>query len=481
MKNIILRLIVVVFLIFSGLSVRQVVATTQIDIPGPAVSGHFGERVMVLPNGNIVVADRSFDAPEAANVGAIYLYNGATGALISRLTGSTANDNIGIGGTAIRVLPNSNFLAANPGWDNGATVDVGAVVFCNGTTGCSGVVSSANSLIGSTANDRVGGGENVEILTNGNYVVRSFRWDNGGTVDAGAATFCNGTTGCMGVVSATNSLVGSSANDFVGSAVKVLMNGNYVVSSPSWRNTTGAATFCNGTTGCTGVVSATNSLAGVTSGGALGDQGVGGIRELTNGNYVVSSRNLGGTVTWCSGTTGCTGIVSAANSLTGTESDGGFVTILANGNYVVQSSNWDNNGVNNAGAVTFCNGTTGCAGVVSAANSLVGSSEQDFVGAARELTNGNYVVISPSWRNGANRNAGAVTFCNGTTGCTGAVSAANSLVGSTAQDQVGRVTALTNGNYVVSSEFWNNGTARVGAVTWCNGTSGCTGVMEASA
>ncbi len=53
------------------------------------------------------------------------------------------------------------------------------------------------------------------------------------------------------------------------------------------------------------------------------------------------------------------------------------------------------------------------------------------------LTNGNYVVSSPYWDNGAATDAGAVTWCSGTTGCTGAVSASNSLVGSTANDQVG--------------------------------------------
>ena len=49
--------------------------------------------------------------------------------------------------------------------------------------------------------------------------------------------------------------------------------------------------------------------------------------------------------------------------------------------------------------------------------------------------------------------AGAVTWGNGTTGISGTVSAANSLVGSTASDQVGigGITALSNGNYVVNS------------------------------
>ena len=56
------------------------------------------------------------------------------------------------------------------------------------------------------------------------------------------------------------------------------------------------------------------------------------------------------------------------------------------------------------------------------------------------LSNGNYVVRSPDWDNGAAADAGAVTWGSGTTGITGTVSAANSLVGSTAGDQVGYVT-----------------------------------------
>ncbi|HAH44891.1 MAG TPA: hypothetical protein DCM07_08530, partial [Planctomycetaceae bacterium] len=54
---------------------------------------------------------------------------------------------------------------------------------------------------------------------------------------------------------------------------------------------------------------------------------------------------------------------------------------------------------------------------------------------------------------------GAFTFGNGTIGVSGQITAANSLVGSADYDQLGymeqyatsAVTALTNGNYVVSS------------------------------
>lgn len=36
-------------------------AATQTDIPGPPGSGAFGTTVTVLPNGNFVVIDPSFD------------------------------------------------------------------------------------------------------------------------------------------------------------------------------------------------------------------------------------------------------------------------------------------------------------------------------------------------------------------------------------------------------------------------------------
>jgi hypothetical protein len=193
-------------------------------------------------------------------------------------------------------------------------------------------------------------------------------------------------------------------------------------------------------------------------------------------------------VTWGSGTTGVSGVVSAANSLVGSTAGdfvGNGVTALSNGNYVVRGPSWDNGAIADAGVVTWSNGTAGVTGVVSAANSLVGSTVGDFVGAdgVTALSNGNYVVGSSFWDNGAIANAGAATWGSGTTGATGVVSAANSLVGSTANDQVGNggVTALSNGNYVVRSPSWDNGSvADAGAATWGDGTAGVTGVVSAA-
>src|SRR5262249_51833882 len=58
------------------------------------------------------------------------------------------------------------------------------------------------------------GGNGVTALTNGNYVVQSNNWDNpsGPVVNAGADTFGNGTVGTVGLVSSTNSVVGTMAS-----------------------------------------------------------------------------------------------------------------------------------------------------------------------------------------------------------------------------------------------------------------------------
>ncbi len=460
----------------------------QFNISGPAGSGTFGSSVTALSNGNIVITDPGYDAPgPVANVGAVYLYNGISGAVISTMTGSTANDRVGSDG--VTVLANGNYVVRSSFW-SGTAAGVGAVTLCSGTTGCSGVVTTANSLVGSTLNDNVGS-TGVTAMANGNYVVRSLFW-NGTAADVGAVTLCSGTTGCSGmVVSAANSLVGSTLDDNVGGqGLTVLANGNYVVRSSSWdlaAANVGAVTWCSGTTGCSGVVSSANSLVGST----LSDT-VGSVTALTNGNYVVFSPNWDGTasnvgaVTWCNGTTGRSGVVSAVNSLVGSLANdnvgGSNVTALTNGNYVVRSPNWDGTAAD-VGAVTWCSGTTGCSGVVSPANSMVGSTLNDNIGASAfsALNNGNYVIGSASW-DGAAADVGAVTWCNGTTGCSGTVSSANSLVGSTAGDFVGNnpIAALANGNYVVRSPIWAGTAAGVGAVTFCSGTTGCSGAVSAA-
>ena len=200
--------------------------------PSPSVGNRFGTYIVPLATGNVVVT-APYDDSGATDAGAVYLFSGSTGVLISTLKGSQPNDRVGLGVTA---LTNGNFVVSSPLWDNGAATDAGAVTWGSGTTGVKGVVSTANSLVGSKTGDGVGYGE-VTALSNGNFVVRSPAWANGAATDAGAVTWGNGTTGVTGTVSTMNSIFGSQTGDQVGSGyVTALPNGNYLVNSPNWAN-----------------------------------------------------------------------------------------------------------------------------------------------------------------------------------------------------------------------------------------------------
>src|SRR5205823_8804031 len=88
----------------------------------------------------------------------------------------------------------------------------------SGTTGITGSITSSNSLVGGTNNDLIGyeiadsvPNFGVSAFPNGNYLVRSPRWDNpvGPVVDAGAVTIGKGTGGTVGLITFSNSLVGT--------------------------------------------------------------------------------------------------------------------------------------------------------------------------------------------------------------------------------------------------------------------------------
>src|SRR6516162_2834637 len=243
----------------------------------------------------------------------------------------------------------------------------------------------------------------------------------------------------------------AATHDTVGTFLTTLSNGNYVVSSINWHGNRGAATWGDGTTGVSGVVSEANSLVGSNPGDLVGSNA----ELLSNGSFVVGSRFWNGNrgaATWGSGTSGVQGVVSEANSLVGSNPDdqvGYDVSSTSNGNYLVFSPHWNDD----RGAVTWISDPTGFRGTADADNSLVGSSPGDRVGGGNPsnyftilLNNGNYVVISPNW----NGNRGAVTWGDGSTGVRGVVSEANSLVGSDPGDLVGsnNPAVLSNGNYL---------------------------------
>lgn len=468
----------------------------QVDLHGPPGSESFGSHVAVLPNGNIVVTDPLYSTPTVSHVGAVHLFD-PQGNPISMLTGSQADDHVGTG--RIVVLANGHFVAFSRDWDNGDAIDAGAVTWINGDMGLSGTVSAQNSLVGHSTYDAIGGYEGVTALPNGHYVVVSDSWDNGGANNAGAVTWGNGNGGTVGAVSPANSLVGTEAMDSVGndqdwfSNIAILPNGNYVVTSWYWhhdsRTNAGAVTWGNGEGGTVGPVSASNSLLGTTD--CSSDTGAySQITVLTNGNYVVSSPCWDngsiadvGASTWVDGTQPFGGEVSGDNSLVGTHNwdrvGGGRATALSNGNYVVNSSTW----LGGTGAATWGDGTTGQpTGAISGANSLIGSAAGTYASHAYALSNGHYVVANSRWHNAADLRVGAVTWGNGHVGTIGVISESNSLVGSTDGDVIGfrGIAALPNGNYVVISPYWSSDSSEyAGAVTMLDGNGPMSAVVTA--
>src|ERR1019366_845368 len=93
----------------------------------------------------------------------------------------------------------------------------GAATWGNGNGGPVGFVSSGHSLVGGAFD---GVGASVTPLTNGNYAVDSASWNNPpGTISrVGAVTWGDGAGGTVGLVTSINSLIGSSGNDRVGGA-----------------------------------------------------------------------------------------------------------------------------------------------------------------------------------------------------------------------------------------------------------------------
>jgi hypothetical protein len=424
------------------------------------------------------------------------------------LTGSAPMDGMG---SLVLVLPGEGYVFYAPFWSDGDTQLVGAVTGCP-MSGCVGPASAGSSLHGSTAQDQVG--VNVIPLGGGGFVVSSENWNRPGAgMDTGAVTFCASVTACNGqTVSPANSLTGLYSSSRVGQTLLALPGGDYVVGSQNWMSSAvdrpGAVTYCHvssGASDCTNqVITPANSLTGAHSMDAIGIELV----ALKDGSYVAGSpawNGFRGAATFCqvtSGSSGCTGqAVSEANSLVGSKSslsasDGDQVsrdglTALSGGGYVVASSDWDSGSLDRVGAVTYCP-PTGCTGPVTIVNSLTGLTSYDQIGkdGVRELSTGNYVVMSMDWSNDLGAvQVGAVTWCMviGSavmSSCNGwNVIPANSLVGSKAEDLVGAsntLAPLSNGGYLVGSPFWSNADLpSAGAITLCP-ASGCSGPITSA-
>ena len=471
------------------------------------------------------------------------------------VVGQAPGDKVGIGG--VQMLTGHALVIASPNWsDNGAAVNAGALTWGNELTGVSGVVDSSNSLVGANAGDGVGqaslrfvsGTLNLWYARTANFdggksaltffdpaastptgligaanslvgstigdgigrnnndvfvanfgsttrvVVQSEDWDNAGVVDAGAITTFLASTPATGVISASNSLVGTNTGDAVGSGFQtVLSNGNRLFIHSGWNSGRGAVTFWNGANNLVGNLGPANSLVGAAAGDAVGQQGV---NEIFGANaYMVRTpgfNNGAGAVSFGRNGTGIKGVLGANNSLIGANSGdlvgSNFPLIFGNGHVLLSSIN------GGRGALTYIDAAKPRVGVIGPTNSLVGDRVGDAIGSDRRFVSANVLALfSPGWDNGTAQDAGAITMLDTATGnfvgtskaFAGHISASNSLVGTFAGDGVGRnsfgtVMAFYGPNNELGAIFssaWNN--AR-GAITWFTPGDAVIGEIAAS-
>ncbi|HSW15589.1 MAG TPA: hypothetical protein VLJ86_00065, partial [Ramlibacter sp.] len=402
----------------TGVLDRASVANVSNSISGSQIGDQVGDFVKALPNGHYIVISKTWSNGSVGQAGAVTWADGtvSTAGAVSTansLYGTTFGDRLGLSGAL--VLPNSAYVVISPGWtDTVAGVSgAGAVTWLRGDQTTASAVSTANSLVGSHDADFVGSGTGT-VLTNGNYVIRSPDWSTDTAAHVGAVTWGDGTRGITGYVTSANSLVGSNAMDRVGINTVKLSNGNYVVTSDGWGGGKGAATWGDGTRGVTGEISAANSLVGSSSTDRVSQFDV---RALTNGNYVVSSPSWSGdrgAISWGNGLGGTVGVVSAANSLVGVTPtvglvDGdalgyGGVGALANGDYFIVSPLASLGALTHAGAVTLGNGRSGLSGVISESNSRFGSAiEEQLSGAFLSSAGTGLVIFSGAGFTGVRR------------------------------------------------------------------------------
>lgn len=460
---------------------KLVVIETPIVIPGvsvelldpnPGTGDLFGQTLQVLSSGNILVFNANDDFA-ATNSGAVYLFDGLTGALISQMRGSAANDRVG-SGSVVRNLTGGNLLVSSPFWNGSA----GALTTFSPVTGVAGALSSANSLVGSAPGDQIGS-NGTTSLASGKFAIFSPNWN----LAAGAITWADGSNGVTGVVSSANSLVGALANDRVGNnGISSLAGGKYYVATSAWNGNAGAVTWIDSAAPLTGVVGSGNSLVGATPGDQVGWGGI--YSYLFSGKLTIFSPewNAGmGAVTFMDQATGLTGTVGAGNSLVGSTAGdrvGNGYWDYVGGKIAILSPDWTNDQsmASSAGAITWFDSATIVTGAVSPLNSLVGSNTNDRVGDSgfNYLDGTRYAIVNPSWNGGS----GAVTWVDSAAPPVGVVSSANSLVGSTPGDQIGSG-GLENFGYgktAIFSPLWNGS---MGAVTWVDTVAGGTGVVGA--
>ena len=153
--------------------------------PTPAASDNFGRSVAV--SGGLVVVGAYLDDTGAANAGAAYVFDAATGSLLRTLNNPTPAEMDSFG---YSVALSGNTAVVGADWDDTGATDAGAAYVFDAVTG-----SLLRTLNNPTpaALDKFG----YSVAISGNTAVVGAHWDDTGATDAGAAYVFDAATGSL--------------------------------------------------------------------------------------------------------------------------------------------------------------------------------------------------------------------------------------------------------------------------------------------
>ncbi|KAJ4454721.1 putative Light-harvesting LHII; alpha subunit B / Histone protein [Paratrimastix pyriformis] len=366
--------------------------------------------------------------------------------------------------------------------DSGTLTSAGLVRHCRAVPGsCTGVSNSSNSLVGDLASANIGWTQTgswtmaITELPDGSYLVGSPKYETVGSGASGALTWCAGGTGCTGTVNGNHptSLVGSHSGDSVGSQVRVLADGSYVVFSSTWNTNRGFVAVGSSTHPVTGVVSATNSLIGTTVADKVGlftESSMFGstsnMHFTDNGTFIMASTtwtnsatsiSTGGAYVFFNPQAGIVpvGTIDETNALIGTTSSvPNFFYLATHHSYLVTKHGVAGDSTHH-GFVHWCSGVTGCVGKIEEVAQLKGTATRKIKPYVLTLTNDNFVVYSALYDDPANSRTGIgfAMLCSGLAGCPSTITATTALVGASSDAFVSRqgIWGLPDGGYVVAS------------------------------
>ncbi|MCU0868199.1 MAG: filamentous hemagglutinin N-terminal domain-containing protein [Burkholderiales bacterium] len=471
---------------------------TVVDLgSGPQDYGFGAAGRIQLGSSPVVIRAPLATVGSLTEAGAIYRLDATTGALIDSLTGAAAGDRIGSGDgdaggeNGLLAIVGDRYLLNSPFWNSerGAVteLDLGAANF-----GLSGsTIGSGNSLVGSTAGDRVSASDIRSVGSGDAIALLHADWGGG----RGAITFIPaGASLPTGFLDSTRSFVGFSTVDRLATGGFVTLGSDHAAwVSSSFRSNTGLVRVFPLSSPLLGQASQTSSLIGGRTGDRVGETGV---IAIDGSRYAVFSHlwnDQRGAVTFGNLGSPRNGVVDATNSLVGTTAGVNgdrvglsyttqFFNLTGSDRWLLASREWNNS----RGAWTVVNPAALPTGTIDASNSLVGSTSFDsadsvaFAGGG----GGNYFIVAPNWNNGVNADAGAVIRGVAVSNeRTGLISSANAVVGSHSGDRIGQISGDSVRRFTTNSETlliaspnWNG--AR-GAITRVDATFSA-GVVGAS-